>query len=306
MDGRPGAELRSQRPTGLGRIIDEAVRLYRDNFQLFFGIVAVLYVPATMLSVYLTSDDQLQLMQLVQSGTSGDAEQDAEAVLTMFRLLETYFFGGMLVFMLVQPFVAAALIYAMDARKKGRDLGILDAYKGLVPVFWGYLSAAVMYGMAWMLGSLLLVIPGLVAAVAFSLAHEVAVLEGLPGSRALGRSYELTKGNWGRVALLALLVFVIAFVITYGLRTVIDLVLGIDMEAVEDLSVVDMALSGFVTSVLQMLMVPLWHASWLFLYYDLSESFGRGEAERIAESLVRALPAKDARQDARFPGGPLR
>jgi hypothetical protein len=66
-------------------------------------------------------------------------------------------------------------------------------------------------------GLILLVIPGIIFAIRFMVAPNVVVVEGFRGTRALARSWELTKGSFWRLfgitLLVALLTGVIAFVI---------------------------------------------------------------------------------------------
>ncbi|NOZ86130.1 MAG: hypothetical protein GXP49_07670 [Deltaproteobacteria bacterium] len=290
--GRNTANSRGE--MSLGDIIDSAVRLYRDNFQLFFGVTAVLYIPAALLTIALTADKQVELMQLVQAqaGTSGGVEQDLDSTLRLFSLLGEYMLLSLPFYLIVQPIVAGTITFTANLRLNGEEVSISGAYKGFMKIFWGYLSAVVMYSLAWILGGFLLFVPGMLAAIVFSLTQESAVVEKAYGTRALSRSWELTRKHWGKVFLLGLLLFMISAVISYGIKSIADFALGVDSNNAEGLTAWAMALSGFVSSLVQIAILPFWHISWLFLYYDLESTTREMDVRNLAESLVKALPGR--------------
>jgi hypothetical protein len=65
--------------------------------------------------------------------------------------------------------------------------------------------------LAFLLGSILLVVPGVIAVLVYSLTVPVAVNEELSGWRVLGRSAALTKGYRARILGLLVIVYVAAF-----------------------------------------------------------------------------------------------
>lgn len=67
--------------------------------------------------------------------------------------------------------------------------------------FWAFLWVSLLAGVAVMLGSVALVIPGIFLAVALSFSKLSLIEDGLGGTKALSASLDLVKGRWFETAL---------------------------------------------------------------------------------------------------------
>lgn len=113
----------------------------------------------------------------------------------------------------------AALIYGAVNALNGRLVSVGESLRtgprDLVPL----IGVAIVYGVAVFIGMLLLVVPGVMIAIAWSVAAPAFVVERMPWMDAFGRSAELTRGSrWRILALfLVLLVIFIAVGIVVGI-----------------------------------------------------------------------------------------
>ncbi len=181
---------------GLGGILDQAISLLRNHFGLLFGIVGLTIIPFTAI---------LGLVQ-VSMIVPGDLQsiQYAQIVATV---------AGGIFGLLVGTLVNAAMIHAVASLYLSRPTTIGQCFSQGARRYLALLGTSLLMALAIMGGMILCIIPGIIFAFWFMLAQHVAVLEGISGSAALGRSKVLMKGNYGTGFALGLIVGVINFCI---------------------------------------------------------------------------------------------
>lgn len=107
--------------------------------------------------------------------------------------------AGLLLFALVS-FIA--LVAALDGHARGRRLTLNDAlsvgFRKVIPSLVVTLLVALLVALLVGVGSVLLLVPGIAAAVYLAFAGTVIVVEGTPVVHALPRSVELVRGHWWR------------------------------------------------------------------------------------------------------------
>ena len=102
-------------------------------------------------------------------------------------------------------FVQGALVEAVDAEHRGAPTPqIADLYRSSWARLGSLVGVAIMTGVGVALGALLLIVPGIVLAVRWTLAAPVVMLEGLGPRAAMRRSRELVQGH-GRDVFVVLL-----------------------------------------------------------------------------------------------------
>jgi hypothetical protein len=93
---------------------------------------------------------------------------------------------------------SAMLAYTAAETAKGRAVGIKQAFHAVIPRFWGFVWLQLLIGIKVLLWTLLLVVPGIIMAVRYSLA-SVSFFDSdkkLKGDAAIKDSVQLTKGAW--------------------------------------------------------------------------------------------------------------
>jgi len=117
--------LPALRPLRLGELLDQAIRLYRRNFLTFIGIIAVVYVPLTILQTAASTAMTSSLFEGVST---------PEAIFSNY----TYWIGffstiilAFVQFVLVQGVATGAMTRAVADNYLGEKTSILDAYRGI-------------------------------------------------------------------------------------------------------------------------------------------------------------------------------
>lgn len=88
-----------------------------------------------------------------------------------------------------------------------------DVFQATEPLFWPYLGLAVLTTVFVLLWSLLLIIPGLIYGVFYSLAVYVFFFEGQRGMKAIRRSVRLVEGYWWPVFWRYVIIGVLAWIV---------------------------------------------------------------------------------------------
>jgi lipid-A-disaccharide synthase-like uncharacterized protein len=118
-------------------------------------------------------------------------------------------------FVLALLFWALSILYqgmvvklVQDVQDGRRDHSVGDLIRSVEPVFWPLVAASILTGIGVGIGFILLIIPGLILIVIWSVVAPVIVLERPGVFEAFGRSRELVRGNGWNVFAVILLVFV--------------------------------------------------------------------------------------------------
>jgi hypothetical protein len=212
----------------LGEILDQAGALLKNHFAMLITITAFLFMPAQAVLVY----HQLTMPQ-PPAATATQEEQ-----LQYFRDLQTHAFSPLYLtvafalLVIVIPLTNAATIRAIASVYLGAETTAMAAFRGAFQKFLPLLGTSMLVGLAIMgvmiaaclpmiitpLLGLVTILPamGIVIYLAFRfwLMTQVVVLEDLSGMKALSRSGELMKGNYGTVFVLGLVVGIIQVMVS--------------------------------------------------------------------------------------------
>lgn len=179
----------------LGEILDQGIKLVRDKFGLLMGIMALTVVPF-QIGVALFST-QLQPVP-------GQPPQLPPLGMLLTQLALVY--GFLLV---ILPLANAAVVYTAARTYLGQETALGDSFRHALRRLPALIGTSILMGLAIMGGLILFIIPGILCALWFMLAQQVAVLEPLSGGPALSRSKALMKGNMGTAMVLGIVIGVI-------------------------------------------------------------------------------------------------
>jgi ABC-type multidrug transport system fused ATPase/permease subunit len=163
-------------------VVSRIWEIYRDQFVVLVGTAVILYAIQFVLYLLL-----------------GSAAAWALAVL--FIAL-SFLYQGMVV-KLVQ-----------DVQDDRRDNSVADLIRAVEPVFWPLVGASILAGIGIGIGFILLIIPGLILLVMWSVVAPVIVIERPGVFAAFGRSRALVRGNGWAVFAVILIVFLAVAVIS--------------------------------------------------------------------------------------------
>jgi hypothetical protein len=251
------------RAMGVGDILDETIRLYRQNFRTFVGISAVLQIP-------------LVVLQLMQSGIVGPtgtglltAAGDLQVGAFMFYVLST--FAMMFVSIFVSVMMQGALAGAISQGFLGRAISVRQAYRAALPCFWRLLRALLLIGLAIFLLCITIIgIPvAIFVGIRWALTVPPIVLENKRARAGLARSWELVQGHWWRVCG----ILSIATIGTYLVSVIPGFILGGALGAVLAVGGPNPTLvyvfSLAVGALFGILAAPIMPTISVLLYYDL-------------------------------------
>lgn len=255
----------------VGSILDRAFRLYTTHFALIFGIVAITYTP-------------IFCLQMVFNWMAHYSQSVGVVVGQLLVLLAT--------FLIAYPLAQGAMTHAVSELYLGNQITIGRAYQESRKRFRTILNTQISVGLRVLLGFILLIIPGIIWALAYSLSVPVLMIEGGKTAESMRRSKELTKGypNKRKIAVVLLFVGLINVIALAGCATLARLVVDVQTAAgalVEELA----------TSVVSLIWTPLAVIPPILLYYDLRIRKEGFDLEMLSQALAgqgRALGEQSA------------
>lgn len=184
------------RPLTVGELLDRIFVLYRRHFSLFVGIAAI---PGLLTLTWGV------VTVLAVGSPRPSVERAFLALLTGIV--------SIVVYLIASALAQGATMVAVSRIQLGEETSIkdsLNAIRGRI----GEISLVILnVGLRVFFGFLLLVIPGVILALAYSLAVPVAVLEERGVSASLSRSSDLTRGHRGRIFVIYLLLTVLLLIV---------------------------------------------------------------------------------------------
>jgi hypothetical protein len=195
------------RQMGIGELIDAAVKLYRRDWLALMGIVAFVIVPVTFVEFWVTQ-------AILGTGLAAPAVSDEVAI--QFLVVTIVFLAVQ--FLIVQPFLVAAVARAAADAYLGERVSIGRTYRYALGKLPAILWVTILTSILTLIGFILLIIPGIIAFVRLSVTPPVVIVEDVRGTKAVGRSWRLTKGHFwrllGALILSALIAAIGALIIT--------------------------------------------------------------------------------------------
>jgi hypothetical protein len=203
----------SLQPRSVGEILETAFRLYGRHWAVLMQVVAIVVVPLTLLQ-YAVGDAVNGTVTTTSNGEVVLHEGAGQAI-----------FGGLLVAvlgLLILQILYGAVAWAVATVLVGRQPDVGESYRFGYRRMWSILLVGVLFALAVFGGFLLIVVPGVIFAVRFSVAVPALVVEGRRGTEALSRSWNLVKGySWPVFG-----AFLVAFLLTSIVNSVLTATSG--------------------------------------------------------------------------------
>ncbi len=210
----------------LGEILDHAVQLTKNHFGLFFGIVAVGYLPFVLIQGFAT-DAMMPAPPAGQDMEDFRAYQEAAAQAAMMTLPLTLIFA-----FIVVPICNAAVIDAVSRCYLSKSTSVGNSYSHALRILFPLLGTWILQTLAIIGGFILFIVPGIIFTFWFALSSHAVVIGGESGRAALSRSKKLMKGNIGTFFALSLVVGVIQWGIGIGGAVIPQPQVAITVQAV--------------------------------------------------------------------------
>ena len=254
-------------PMTAGVLLDRAFRLYSANFALMLGIAAAAYVPfyLIMLVIELTVGGNLSV-------------RDGSLSTLLFHVVFMVLWAS-----IAFPVASGATTYAISERYLGNDVTIGDALRRGLSHFWPLSFAQITATIRVMFGFLLLIIPGILWMLSYSLIVPAIVIEGQNSTSSLRRSRDLIQGYRGKTFCILLIVNLLQVVLGGG----VGVVAGIFFSSETGSGAV---LSSAMNNLLSIFLTPLGIIAAILLYYDMRIRKEGFDLEMLSRALVTEPP----------------
>jgi hypothetical protein len=167
----------------VGRVVRETFAVTRRNF-VTIGLLALLLGVLPSLVIGLLG---------VSLGAANESSSSSNIVTTLTGAI-----------------LQGAIIYVVVGEQAGRTVSLGESLSRGSKLFMALFGIGLLTGIGTILGLILLVVPGLFLATAWAVAGPARVVEGPGVTKALQRSWDLTRGHRWRVFALFLIVWGVA------------------------------------------------------------------------------------------------
>jgi hypothetical protein len=189
------------RPMTLGEVLDRTFTLYKENFWLFAGIVAIPYLIVVVFSVVYST------MLIAPAMTPGATVTPVMLGEMLGQTMMTLVLYG-LVYLLVFASAQAATVVAVSDLYLGRTAGLAQSYSRIRGRILTVLVVMILIFFMIGVGTVFFIIPGILLMCRTAVAVPAATLEDTGPGGAISRSFQLTKGSSAQIfAVYVLLIF---------------------------------------------------------------------------------------------------
>lgn len=252
-------------PMTAGVLLDRAFRLYTGNFSLMLGIVAAAYVP-----FYL-------IMLVLESSLGGLRTRTLELSTLLFQLVFLILWAS-----IAFPVASGATTYAISERYLGNHVTIGEALRRGLSHFWPLSIAQITATIRVIFGFMLLIIPGILWMLSYSLIVPAIVVEGQRALPSLRRSRDLIKGYRGKAFCIVLVVNLLQVVLAGGVNMIAGLLFSSESAG-------GAVLGSALNNLLSIFLTPLGIIAAILLYYDMRIRKEGFDLEMLSRSLM-AVP----------------
>lgn len=264
------------RPLSLGEILDVSIKICLAHWRTLLKAVLVVVVPVQIAGTIANADYTVDSLDL-NTGTARTPEETLEQF--------NQYLGGLAIAGVLQILAVllatAACLRAIAQAYLGEETDWRSSLSYALRLAPSLLLLTLLYGLAIVLGLLLLILPGIWLYVAWAFATPALLVEGLRGRRALARSFGLVRGRWWRTFGVLIVGFVLAVIISALVQAVF--LVGILADEGNDTLVLALtALAGIVGLAVS---TPFQAALLTVLYFDLRVRKEGFDLELLAQEI---------------------
>jgi hypothetical protein len=178
------------KPLGVGGILDQAIRIFKDRFGLFLVLLLFLRIPATAVVQYIVFTNMADL-----PAQPNDAQMN-EFFTRMGRLYLYVLAPSILVeTLLISPITNASIIHAAARVYLDEPVTVGQALQTSLRRYFPFVLTSILFSLIILTGTFFCVLPGILLFFQFALSMTVTVLEPVSGFGALGRSRYLMRST---------------------------------------------------------------------------------------------------------------
>jgi hypothetical protein len=205
-------------PRGLGDILSAAFEIYRKNAAQLLTIVAIVVIPLSIVSFLIV---RVALAPGTRTETIAGRTFEVPETRSLIVALLAAFIGAAIA-IIINSVLQAALMRGASQGTIGEPVDVQASYQWGLRRFGSVLLVAVLIGLGVLGGLILLIIPGIIFLVMWSVSIPAVVVEGRRGTAAMRRSWSLVRGHFWHV----LGVVVVAAIITGIVSSIFSTIAG--------------------------------------------------------------------------------
>jgi hypothetical protein len=251
-------------PKTVGEILSAAFNIYKANLSQLILVVAVVVAPLSLIgalfSGVLFAPDRIRVNNVGGEVVVDFAGRGFGGVLLVSAI-------GALIAVLISAVLQAAILRAAAQATIGDPVDVEASYRYGFRRLWSVILVSLLVGLIVAVGFVLLVIPGIIFLVFLSVSIPVLIVEGRRGTEAMGRSWNLVKGNFWHAL---------------GVIVVSALIVGILSGIIGGIGGNNWAVRWIFTAIAQILTVPFASLVSVLLYLDL-----RARSESLSAETLR-------------------
>ncbi|HTG47626.1 MAG TPA: hypothetical protein VK646_08220 [Actinomycetota bacterium] len=256
---------------GLGDILSTAFDVYKANAAKLIVIVAIVVVPLSFISHFVTG---VLLKPTVTQSTIVINGQTIAGTTVSTRSFGAFVFGGLIaaaIAVIISAVLQAALTRGAALASVGDPVDTEASYRYGFRKFGSVLWISILVGLVVGIGFILLIIPGIIFLTMLAVTIPALIVEDQRGTAAMGRSWNLVKGHFWHV----LGTIVVAAIIT----SVVGAILGL-------LGGSNWFLQWIFGSIAQIITAPFAALVTVLLYVDLRVRGEQLTGDRLRQELA--------------------
>lgn len=258
---------------GVGDLLSVAFEVYKANAAKLITIVAVVVVPLSFVSHFLTG---VVLKPHVTTSTITIAGQTVVTSTVSTRSFGTFVLAGLVaaaIAVIISATLQAALTRGAALATVGDPIDVEASYRYGFSRFGSVFWISLLVGLVVAIGFLLFIIPGVIFLTMLAVAIPALIVENRRGTDAMSRSWNLVKGHFWHV----LGTIVVAFLIT----AIVGAIIGLLGDS-------NWFLQWIFGSIAQIITAPFTALVSILLYIDLRARTEGLTADRLRADLSAA------------------
>lgn len=272
------------RPMSLGEVLDRTFKLYKSNFWLFIGIIALPFLILLMFNVGMAAVHTSTLKTGGVAGTFGLPTVGVVVGAFVGAIVALVIYFGLL------GAAQAATVLAVSDLYLGQTPSLMACYKRVGVRAWRVIAILFLVTVIVIVGFLLLIVPGIMLLCRTSLAVQSAMLEDTNTGRSIERSMELTKGYSWQIFFIFVLVWMLSAMVSAIFQIPVTILMFKAAQTHRALSFAGLFMQHLGSFVSEVLVSPIGAIAFALMYYNLRV---RKEAFDI-QHLMSALEAGPA------------
>jgi hypothetical protein len=252
----------SLRPLAIGEILDTALTIYRQRAATLMRAVVFVIAPVQVLSAIVMLSGPDEFSPSTTDATTGVNTVDFDGSTFAGFVIATLVVA--VLGLVANELATAAALKSVSGAYLSGDPNWKESLQFALANLRSLIWLAILTFFGLILGAILCIAPAVYLYGAWAVATPVLLIEGLKGSKALGRSRALVKGRWGPTFLVIVIGAILGSIVQVVLQ---GLLVGVLLSTSNDIA--NAVATAVASTASAALVTPFTAAVAVVLYFDL-------------------------------------